>query len=134
MELKNFLNEVTMWADENPYVVGLALAGSHARGAGRIDSDIDLVVLCLDPSALLDRYDWIDRFGEVLNVGTEDYGAVRSLRVFYKDGLEVEFGINDPTWVSVPLDSGTHIVISDGIRVLYDPKNLLCDARNATST
>jgi predicted nucleotidyltransferase len=133
LELTNFLDEVTKWAEECPDIVGLALVGSHARGAGRIDSDIDLVVLCVDPSSLIDRNDWIDRFGEVLDVSTEDYGAVRSLRVFYQDGLEVEFGINTPTWVSVPLDAGTRQVISDGIRILYDPKTLLYEARKATA-
>jgi hypothetical protein len=83
---------------------------------------------------LIDRNDWIVQFGEVLDVGTEDYGATRSLRVFYQDGLEVEFGINAPTWSRVPLDAGTHKVFSDGIRILYDPKALLSEATKATAT
>lgn len=131
MKLEVFLDEVTNWADERSDVVGLALVGSHARGAGRIDSDVDLVVLCLDPSSLIVRNKWISQFGEVCDSVTEDYGAVRSLRVFYQDGLEIEFGITAHTWARVPLDAGTHQVISDGMRILYDPKSLLSEAAKA---
>ena len=129
--LTTFLGDVTTWADEHPDVVGLALVGSHARGAGRRDSDVDLVVLCVNANSLVEHNDWIARFGEVRNVGIEDYGAVRSLRAFYQNGLELEFGIADPAWARVPLDSGTRQVISDGIRILYDPNALLSEATNA---
>jgi predicted nucleotidyltransferase len=133
VELTDFVGEVTQWAEERPDIVGLAMVGSHARDAGRPDSDVDLVVLCADPSSLVHRDDWTARFGEVRDVGMEDYGAVRSLRVFYQDGLEVEFGITDSTWARVPLDAGTRKVISDGIRILYDPRGLLREAKNATA-
>ena len=53
---------------------------------------------------------------------TEYYGACTSIRVWYEDGREVEFGIVDPTWVSKPLDAGTHKVLSDGYKIVIDKK------------
>ena len=60
-----------------------------------------------------------------------EYGVVRALRVFYEDGLEVEFGLNPLQWASVPLDAGTRRVISDGMCILFDPVGLLRDAQSA---
>jgi hypothetical protein len=53
-------------------------------------------------------------------VEREDWGRVTSLRVWYADGLEVEFGIADRSWASAPLDVGTRRVIEDGLVVLFD--------------
>ena len=50
------------------------------------------------------------------------YGACTSIRVWYKDGPEVEFGIVEPSWMSMPLDDGTHKVLSDGYKVVIDKK------------
>ncbi len=47
-------------------------------------------------------------------------GRVTSLRVWYADGLEVEFAIADRAWASAPLDAGTRRVIEDGCVVLFD--------------
>lgn len=125
------LAETTHWAKQSPEIVALALVGSHARDAARPDSDVDLAVLCTNPTALLEAHDWMTRFGEVRSSEVEVYGPVRSLRVFYRDGLEVEFGLADPTWAAVPLDPGTRRVLRDGIRVLYDPLGILEQARHA---
>ena len=134
MRISRLLDEATAWASERPDVVGLALVGSHARGTARSDSDVDLILLCTDPNSMLDHRDWPARFGKVRDVEFEDYGALRSLRAFYQDGLEVEFGLAAPAWARVPLDSGTQQVIAGGIRILYDPGGLLGDARNAAVT
>jgi hypothetical protein len=45
---------------------------------------------------------------------------VTSLRVWYADGLEVEFGIADRDWASAPLDAGTRRVLEEGLVVLFD--------------
>jgi hypothetical protein len=45
---------------------------------------------------------------------------VQSLRVFYRNGLEVEFGLTDPAWAALPLDEGTRQVIAGGMRVLFE--------------
>jgi hypothetical protein len=44
---------------------------------------------------------------------------VTSLRVWYADGPEVEFGFATPGWMASPLDDGTRKVLEDGFRVLY---------------
>lgn len=54
----------------------------------------------------------------------EDWGRVASLRVLYEDnGLEVEFGITTPIWVSKPLDEGTLRVFAYGYEVIVDKVN-----------
>ena len=71
--------------------------------------------------------DFYQRFGEVKKKQTEYYGACISVRVWYQDGLEVEFGIVEPSWILVPLDAGTRKVLSDGYRILLDKKSKFRD-------
>ncbi|MBT8123555.1 MAG: nucleotidyltransferase domain-containing protein [Gammaproteobacteria bacterium] len=133
MLLNEFLADTSSWAKERTEVVALVLVGSHARGTARPDSDVDLIVLCTNPVVLLHDRDWVAGFGKVQRMGTEDYGPMQSLRVFYENGLEVEFGIAGPAWARVPLDPGTRRILSDGRRILYDQKGLLTEALNATA-
>lgn len=104
---------------------GVALVGSYARAAARNDSDIDLVVLTEQPSRYLDDIQWIERFGIVEKHQTEDYRKLTSLRVWYLNGPEVEYGITTPDWAVIPLDAGTRKVISDGMMVLFERGNVL---------
>ena len=50
---------------------------------------------------------------------------MESVRVFYDDGAEVEFGVTSLEWTNVPLDDGTVTVMLDGLRILYDPQDRL---------
>ena len=51
----------------------------------------------------------------------EDWGMLRSIRVVYRDGLEVEFGFALPGWASTDcVAEGTRRVVSDGIRIIVD--------------
>jgi hypothetical protein len=75
--------------------------------------------------------DWLSHCGEVESFAVEDYGALKSLRVFYRSGLEVEFGLADPTWARAPLDPGTESVLAGGARVLYDPSYVFRVAKDA---
>ncbi len=133
MQLAGFLDDVCAWTQSRPDVLGLAMVGSQARGEARTDSDVDLVMLCRNPAELAACNDWIARFGEVRDTVREVYGVLRAVRVFYRHGLEVEFGLCELEWADVPLDAGTKRVISDGMRILYDPAGLLRRARNAAS-
>jgi hypothetical protein len=67
----------------------------------------------------------MERFGTVESHQTEDYGKLISLRVFYRDGYEVEYGITTPDWAALPLDAGTRQVISDGMVVLFERGDVL---------
>ena len=101
------------------------MVGSYARSAARDDSDIDLVILSELPQRYLGDTAWIERFGQVGKYQIEDYGKLTSLRVWYLDGTEVEYGITTLDWVALPLDEGTQQVISDGILVLFERSPLL---------
>ena len=126
-----FFNHITEWAANEPAISGVALVGSHARGDARPDSDIDLVLLCVNPQAWLRDASWIHRFGEVAGRQTEDWGRVTSLRVYYRSGLEVEFGLTTPAWAELPVDSGTRDVVLNGIRILLDRDQALARLQDA---
>jgi predicted nucleotidyltransferase len=130
MGVASFLNELTAWAATRPDIAAIALIGSHARGTVQPRSDVDLVMLCSSVDELLGG-DWPTLFGEIESSSIEDYGALKSRRIFYRNGLEVEFGIAERSWAHVPLDSGTKSVLADGARALYDPEQLVEVARRA---
>lgn len=118
---RNFCEELARWAERTSDVRCILLVGSHARDEARTDSDIDVVILVDEPSALLADTDLVAQFGDVVSIAREDYGRVQSLRVVYTNGMHVEFGITDSDWLSVPLDEGTRNVIGNGVRAIYDP-------------
>jgi len=91
--LRDFLNAFINWAVVQDDVQAIALVGSYARGAARDDSDIDLVLLTDQPQKYLDNLKWIERFGNVDKYQTEDYGKLISIRVWYLNSYEVEYGI-----------------------------------------
>jgi predicted nucleotidyltransferase len=124
-DIRSFLDPLVAWVSDQPDVHGVALVGSYARGAARDDSDIDLVILTDRPQTYLDDLKWTERFGEVEKSQVEDYGRLQSLRAWYRNGLEVEYGIAQPDWASVPLDAGTREVIRGGMIVLFERGILL---------
>ena len=118
--VESFLKAVSIWASAQPDILAVALVGSHARGGARADSDIDLVLLVEDPAAYLSNADWPKRFGRVVRRQVEPYGRVTSLRVWYDDGREVEYGFTTAQWAARPLDEGTRRVIRGGMRILFE--------------
>jgi len=111
---------VALWAENHVDIASVALVGSHARGNARVDSDVDLVLQCASPARYLGDLSWISEFGVAKDVSVEDYGVVQSVRVFYEDGPEVEYGITSSKWATLPLDEGTLKVLRDGVKVLLD--------------
>jgi hypothetical protein len=123
--IESFLSQFTDWAKTHPEIKAIALVGSHARGDARPDSDIDLVVLADNPMDYIADPSWARNFGFIEWHRIEDWGKVTSLRVWYEDGPEVEFGFTAIDWAAQPLDDGARQVIDDGILILYDPQALL---------
>jgi predicted nucleotidyltransferase len=115
-----FLKNFTRWAYAQADIQAAALVGSHARGSATETSDVDLVILARDPKHYLDNQDWIARFGDVLQTQIEDYGRLISIRVWYADGREIEYGLTDRSWAASPLDAGTRRVIEDGMHILFE--------------
>ncbi len=120
-----FLRDFTDWAGERSDILGVALVGSRARGEAREDSDLDLVVVSSHAAEYLADLSWTSSFGEVERDAVEQYGKLTSVRVWYRDGLEIEFGITDEDWVDLPLDPDTQAVVSDGLVVLLERGDLL---------
>lgn len=108
------------WAARDSRVRAVILVGSQARGSAAPDSDVDLVVVSETPVALLANRDWTLSFGAIERSAEESWGAVRSLRLWYRRGPEVEFGIAGAEWLAEPLDPGTRDVLRAGYRILFD--------------
>lgn len=125
LKIAPFLDVVTEWARAQPDIQAVALIGSYARNAATASSDVDLVLIADQPDRFLRDRDWINHFGEPRRQQVEDYGRLVSLRVWYSDGREVEFGITDERWAATPLDEGTRRVISDGIQIIFERKPIL---------
>ncbi len=126
-----FLDKVKQWAEITPDITGMALVGSYARNEAGTGSDIDIILIASQPQNYINETEWIKNFGPVKSYKAENWGLVTSLRIYYENGLEVEFGLTSYEWVKLPLDKGTGRVISDGMRILVDKKELLARAAKA---
>jgi streptomycin adenylyltransferase len=114
------------WASRHRDISALGLAGSWARGAERMSSDVDLVVLTTSPDSYIQSEEWLSDFGDPPVVRTQEWGVLTERRVRLDSGLEIEFGFTMPAWAAVaPVDAGTRRVVSDGMRPLYDPMDSL---------
>jgi hypothetical protein len=125
-EVDRLLRQATDWAPTRPDIRALGLVGSYAYDAPRMGSDVDLIVLTMNKAVYLERSDWLATFGPLRPIATRHWGVLTERRVRTPSGLHVEFGIAAPSWASVtPVDEGTRRVVSDGLRILYDPRGLL---------
>jgi uncharacterized protein len=116
-----------------PDIVAIGLVGSWARGDGRTDSDVDVVVLTTSPQSLLETDDWYSLIHpKAVLVRAEDFGAVQERRLRLPDGLEVEVGVGAPSWAeTASVDPGTRRVVADGLSIIHDPGGLLARLRAA---
>ncbi|MBJ2122469.1 nucleotidyltransferase domain-containing protein [Arthrobacter sp. MSA 4-2] len=117
---QQIIREVAAWAEQETQVRAVALVGSYARGAERMASDVDLMVLGDTPETLEDAH-WFEQLrpGARL-IRSKASGPVRERRYRLSSGLIVELGIAPSSWADVPLDEGTRRVLGDGHRILYD--------------
>ena len=124
-KVNQFLKYISQWASIQSDIQAIALVGSHASGTATGTSDVDLVIITDDPNQYLDNLLWTERFGTVHKQQVEKYGLVTSIRVWYEDGLEVEYGIANEVWAAEPLDKGTQQVIADGMGILFERGTIL---------
>ena len=120
--LEEFLDGLKEYAESTSHIESVLIVGSYARGTNKENSDLDIVIITSNKSDMIIRQDFTQEFGEVYKQQTEYYGACTSIRAWYNDGKEVEFGIVEPSWISMPLDSGTYKVLSDGYKIIIDKK------------
>lgn len=126
-QIQEFFHQFKEWTTKQENILGAALVGSHARNAAKEYSDIDLMIIAKDPSMYLNDNSWIDRFGKVKENGVkdEDWGLVKTKRVFYENGIEAEFNITTEEWTKInPVDEGTKRVMTDGNKILVDKQDL----------
>jgi len=119
-----FIQNLTNKVMHNDNVSLVLLVGSFARGDYKPTSDIDLMIVTNQKKELLDNTSFYAEFGKVMKKKIEYYGECTSIRVFYSNGLEVEFGFVNHSWLNVPLDKGTRAVLVDGYSVLYDREGI----------
>jgi predicted nucleotidyltransferase len=124
--IESFLNALVEWAAAESDILAVAVVGSYARGAARAGSDVDIVLIVMDPGKYFLSADWTRRFGDVRSFRDENWGRLRSRRVYYASEPEVEFGFTAAAWASTdPVDRGTRKVVADGLQCIYDPTGML---------
>ena len=126
---EEFFHELKEYARNTSHIESVLIVGSYARGTNKESSDLDIVIITSNKAGMIANRDFIQEFGEVYKQQTEYYGACTSIRVWYKDGKEVEFGIVEPSWISTPLDTGTYQVLSDGYKIIIDKKRYFEDLK-----
>jgi hypothetical protein len=116
--MMKILRKIQRWASHQNTIVTALLVGSYAHGTATEDSDIDIMIITLEKTTLIDSKEWLNTFGVPRRVDQEEYGPVTSLRTVY-DTCEIEFSIAGPDWLKAPLDPGTEKVLGDGFRIIY---------------
>lgn len=127
--LENFINALKEFSENDPYIESVIIVGSYARGTNKKNSDLDIVIITSNKTGMITNQDFVQGFGEISQKQTEYYGACTSIRVWYKNGQEVEFGIVEPSWISIPLDAGTYKVLADGYKIIIDKKRYFEDLK-----
>lgn len=123
-EVRSVVDLVAGWAAERGDVRGVVVVGSWARGAARMDSDLDIVVLTDNPRHA-EVGVWTGLLGGEL-IRLQDWGPLREVRVRRPSGFDVELGVVPLSWADTdPVDPGTRRVIRDGHRILHDPAGVL---------
>ncbi len=106
-------------------IIGVFLVGSYARNAAQASSDLDLVILTDNVEIYLKDSTWAEKFGIITNVLDEDWGLLKTKRVYYNTGLEVEFNFTTSEWLKSPTDEQTKKVLADGYVILVDKTGAL---------
>lgn len=117
-----FIDAFKKFATNDATIESVIVVGSYARGTSKPNSDIDLCIITTNKGQIIENPHFVEAFGKVLKRQKEYYGACTSIRVWYESGLEVEFGIVEPSWIDRPIDRGTYKVLSDGYKVIVDKK------------
>lgn len=134
MKLSAFLKAFNRWAGAQSDVKAIALVGSHARDAATEGSDVDLLIVTTDVAKYINDRSWVSLFGEIAEYRIEEWGNVTSLRTFYLDGLEVEYGFTTLDWARRPMSAGSLKVVSDGMKILFDPQSILSKVQREVSS
>lgn len=120
---ERFIDKLKDFSMNDNQIESAIIVGSYARGTNTENSDLDICIITTNKKEMIENPDFIKQFGAFSKTQTEYYGACTSIRVWYENGLEAEFGIVEPSWIRLSLDSGTRKVLNDGYKVIVDKKN-----------
>ena len=131
-EVEAIIAAVKAWTKQQPEIYAVALVGSWARNKAHENSDIDLMILTLNPERFFLDTNWFNNIPwHKLNLQLayhydRTYGLVRSRHLFFEQGQRIEFRFGHPNWACInPIDPGTLAVISSGIKIICDRDRLL---------
>ncbi|MFZ5376297.1 MAG: nucleotidyltransferase domain-containing protein [Patescibacteria group bacterium] len=126
IDVVDFEHKLKKWAQGQLDILAIGLVGSYARNTATENSDFDVMILVEEPSKYLLNNNWLNSFGKVERIIEEDWGAVKTHRVFYDNSAEIEFNIAHKSWAKTnPIDEGTIRPVSDGMKIIYDPEKIL---------
>lgn len=95
MDQEAAIEEITRWALADDNIRAVVLTGSVARGDQDDLSDVDVELYLRDPSDLLNRRDWYNRFGDLLAVEElPNPGWVPTRLLYLVDG-KIDVAIGD---------------------------------------
>lgn len=116
-------NEFKEWLEHQNDIKGVAVVGSYARGEHNSKSDLDLIIISTNKDFTLSIIKSDFHYSGIKSCSLEEWGILTSLRVFYDNGLEVEYGVVTYQWVSEPLDEGTKNVVKNGFKIIAEKEN-----------
>lgn len=117
------------WSEQQEYIKGVAVVGSFARGDFHSNSDVDLTIISTNKDLTLERIKKDFNFDTVESSKVEVWGILTSLRNFYSNGFEVEYGVVSDQWVKEPLDAGTKNVVKNGFMVVVEKEAIFSSIR-----
>lgn len=133
MEIKKkvelLLVDFKEWSEQESHIKGVAVVGSFARGDFHSNSDVDLTIISTNKDLTLEVIKNDFNFGDIESFTLEEWGILTSLRIFYDNGLEVEYGVVTDQWVNEPLDEGTKNVVKNGFKVITEKENIFYRVR-----
>lgn len=133
MEMKKkadlLLENFKEWSERQSHIKGVAVVGSIARGDFHSKSDVDLTIISTNKDFTLESIKHDFNFGNSKSNAHEDWGILTSLRIFYDNGLEVEYGVTTDQWVKEPLDEGTKNVVKNGFKVITEKEDIFYSVR-----
>jgi predicted nucleotidyltransferase len=117
------------WSEQQTHIKGVAVVGSFARGDFRSNSDVDLTIISTNKELTLEKIKNQFNFDNIESSTLEEWGILTSLRIFYANGLNVEYGVVTDEWVKEPLDEGTKYVVKNGFIAITDKEDIFYSVR-----
>jgi len=121
----DFIEDFMRWATKRKDIRAAALVGSYAREELDKDSDVDLVIITETPQKYISNTEWARVFGKPITKKVEKYGQLTSMRIWYENGLEIEYGFTTREWTTTLKKDDLKRIKEDGLRVLFEKEVLL---------